>query len=343
MKKNHRKTAYVAWFKYERRAETLCHRLGIKPLFIDSLRFTKGKYRLLLIGFDYIFKTIVTLCYLIKIRPDIVFCQSPPSFCPMVCFAYCSLLRKKLIVDGHNGAFEVPWTKVPFYKSVLYSATRVLVHNEVLHSQLSMRYTKGNFYTLPDPIPKFLYSKFVSPTDRSDKYFIVVVSYSESEPIEKMLEGISRYLSKRTKRFSFLFTGDFNKRPDLYKRYSSVEGIQFLGYVDNNQYESLLCGAFGVIALADGEMVQQCASIEALGAEIPLIVTDSLTNRNIFTKGAVLVKNESDNLTEAIEFFLQSHEILKNDIKELKKYWVEKWENSFDELCRKLDPAIHPQ
>jgi len=41
------------------------------------------------------------------------------------------------------------------------------------------------------------------------------------------------------------------------------------------KYDNLLYNAFGVIALTTSQMLQQCAGMEAIGAKVPVIVSDT--------------------------------------------------------------------
>ena len=58
---------------------------------------------------------IKTLQILIKDRPEIIICQSPPITCAMIAIVYKYLFapakRPKILIDVHTGAITRPWCK----------------------------------------------------------------------------------------------------------------------------------------------------------------------------------------------------------------------------------------
>jgi hypothetical protein len=110
-----------------------------------------------------------------------------------------------------------------------------------------------------------------------------------------------------------------------------------LGYINDVAYINFLHNAYGVVALSTLKMVQQCAAMEAIGANIPIIVTDSKTNRRLFYKGAVFTNPESLSIKKSIEDFLKMRSILHEDIKEIKSHLNEEWKNDFSELIKIIE------
>lgn len=265
-------------------------------------------------------------------RANIVIAQSPPSLCPIVCGIYCRIFNKKLIVDAHHSAFVKPWLNVPFYFVALRFAVTVIVHNNETEKNLKKKYTGIKFFTLYDKIPEFPVSE-----KTQEDYFFVVLSYSSDEPLEEMFESFKSYLSKEKRKIPFRITGNYRKKKDMYYKYYDLTGIEFLGFVDNSEYEYLLTNAFGVIALSISQDVQQCASIEAIGASVPIIVTDTDTNRRLFFKGAIFTEPDRICIETAIHEFILKKEKLLEGIKEVKSFWIERWGKDFQNLIERIE------
>ncbi len=328
------KTVFIIWNTYNRRPDVLAQHMDCDIVFISHIIDNRGPYWKYFFWLDYLYKSIYTMAYLFWHRPAVVFAQSPPSFCPMVCWIYCKTFGRKLVVDGHNNAFESPWIKVPLYVKTLEKSFRVLVHNEELQAELRESYPKMPLVTLPDKIPQF------SENGQHDlsalPYLLVVLSYAGDEPLEVLFEAMAAYRQQSGQEMAFKITGNYKRQPQFYERYKMVDGIHFLGFVSNEQYEKELKGAMGVVALTSRQKTQQCASVEAMGAGIPQIVSDTDTNCRLLFKGALIVPIESAALQRAFSQFPKQHPVLREEILEVRSHWREQWQKSYDALCLAL-------
>jgi len=254
----------------------------------------------------------------------------------MFCWIYCTTFRRKLIVDGHNNAFDEPWISLPYYMDILSSSKMVMVHNEELERYLKIKYRSILFYILPDKIPDFPLQN-ENKQNPQKKYFLVPLSFAPDEPLEEMFDGITLFLVTMKYPVEFIITGDYMRKREIHDKYHSVQGIRFIGYVENRTYESLLTNAFGVIALTKQQMTQQCAAVEAMGANVPLIVSDTDTNRRLFSQGAIITSMDRTGIKNSLERFLQDRGVLSDGIIEMKRYWDQEWEKAFTGLKNSLE------
>ena len=331
-------SALILWYHYGRRAVVLSEHLNAKTLFVNHLIKSRGIIWKLFFWADYAYKGLYTLLFLVYYKPDVVFATSPPAFCPIFCWAYCKVFRKKLIVDAHNSAFTGRWISTPFYKNVLQSAFMVIVHNYEYEKYLKKKYPNIRFHTLHDKIPTFkpVNGKNGKDTDNR-KHFLLPISYGYDEPVEQLFEAIESFLNREnTLNIGFKITGNYLKRKDLYERYNRVDGIEFLGFVDFNIYDNLLRNAFGVIALTTAQMVQQCAVIEAMGASVPVIVTETETNLRLFYRGAVFTKVDVSGIENAIREFVYKRPELAEGVEAVRNHWHKRWETDFEKLNRRV-------
>jgi glycosyl transferase family 1 len=322
------KSVFIVWNEFNRRPNELREILHCDLFFIKRIINNRNKFWKYFFGIDYLYKSVRTIFYLIIKNPKIVYAQSPPSFCPMVCFMYTLVFKKVLIVDGHNNAFESPWMSVPFYKNVLEASKIVLVHNHELAQNLKQKYTNIEFYTLPDRIfnPKMHDS---SVEDSLGKYFLIVASFDSDEPLEELLTGVKIFLEQSNDKIDFIITGNYNRKIEIYEGFKNIKRIKFLNYINDSTYNNYLNNAFGIIALTTRPMVQQCAAIEALSSKIPLITTNNATNRRIFFKGAILTYNNRNDIKNAIIRYIANFYSLKKEMEELNIYQKEEWEKNF--------------
>ncbi len=228
------------------------------PGFDALLSLESGLGWKLFFPIDYLMKLLLTLAEPLKHRPRIVFAQSPPSFCPMAVAFYRSVFKYRMAVDCHNAAFEKPWIRVPFYLSMLCTADLVIVHNDEWLDYLQKQYPDVPLFCLPDPIPEF------PEKQTTGSHVLISMSYSRDEPVCEVLEGIRIYRNAGGE-IEFKVTGNWRKMEKLCLEFHEVDGLEFTGFVSNEHYRELLLTAIGVGAFSVRDMVQQCATIEALG------------------------------------------------------------------------------
>jgi glycosyltransferase involved in cell wall biosynthesis len=242
-------------------------------------------------------------------------------------------------VDGHNNAFDEPWISVPYYMDTLSSSKMVMVHNDELEKYLKIKYQEILFYVLPDKIPDFPLQN-ENKTSRQSTYFLVPLSFAPDEPFEDMFDAIASFLSTMKYPMEFIITGNYMRKRDIYDKYHSVKGIRFVGYVDNRTYDNLLTNAFGVIALTKQQKTQQCAAVEAMGANVPLIVSDTDTNRRLFPKGAIITRIDMISIRNSLERFIRERGVLSDGVIEMRNHWDREWEKAFLGLKDRIASGI---
>lgn len=317
------------WYAYSRRAKSLSAELDAELILLDTFVTKNIKIRKFIIWIDYLIKSFITLRMLFNKNPDIIIATSPPSFCPMICYFYCKIYKKKLVVDAHNSAFLKPWISTPYYLKVLKNAKVVLVHNIELKESLKEYFLNLKFFVLQDPLSNFKIEKTEFSPDFSSKYFLLILSFSSDEPVELIFNTIYNFLNNNNnEKVLFYVTGDYNKNIKVYNKYKVIDGIKFLGFIDDEKYKEMLIHSFAVISFSTKKMVQQSAAIEALSAGIPLISEKSTTNKRIFYKGAILTDIVGQEIQWALSEMIKRQEILKNEMLALRNEYSLAWKES---------------
>lgn len=326
--KNKNLFGYVAWMKNCKRSVVLASYLNAATLFLPKYYSKNKKSRKFIVPVYYLVYAFILIIWLMIKRPNVVFAQAPPLFCPLTCLLYTSFFKKKIIVDCHNQFFTKLWEKTPGYSYLLRKANIVLVHNDDIYEYLSRKYIGPKFYPLPDKIVGSFKDCFI----KEDKpYLLIVASYNYDEPLEMILQSAHEFL-KNNSDYVFKITGNYNYDIALYERFNRIQGIEFLGFVDNDYYDLLLRNAYAVITLSTRKMIQQCASVESLSACVPMIISDSLTNRKLFGDSVVYTECNEECIIDAFKEIISKREIYKERIVRQKEIWEEDWDNRFAKL-----------
>ncbi|MDH3267267.1 MAG: hypothetical protein OEM46_00290 [Ignavibacteria bacterium] len=325
------KIIFISWTKFSRHSDLLGQALGAEIFFIDNLISSRGILWKLFFLIDYFSKSFRTLKIIWKTRPAVVFIQNPPSLTAIVVVFFSKIFNFKVVVDSHNGAFERPWVSIPFHKWALDESDLVIVHNSELYNNLKRNPT---FKDVKLKILNSRLSEFpgITKNQNGDPYMFVITSYSGDEPVFEMMEGIRLYILDNRTELKFKITGNFNKNPDLYRKYSQVKNIEFIGFVSEIDYNSHLVNAYGVISLSTRNDVQQFALMEAVGAEVPFISSKNSTNESLFNDRMILSENNALEIAAAIEKFVRERDRFYGNVLEIKRMQHDKWWRDFNEV-----------
>jgi len=329
------KIIFFSWTSYARHSELLGEALGGDVYFIEDLIKSRALIWKMFFIVDYLSKAIRSLKIISQKRPKYVFVQNPPSVAPVALVLFRRILGFKLAVDSHNGAFEEPWISVPLHKWSLSQADLVVVHNRQILKKLkeNPQLENVNFKVLNSRLPEF---PSVIRSEQSRPYILIISTFASDEPMDQLLSGVSLFIETHGKGIEFKITGNFRKSSDLYEKYSGKKGVEFLGYVDEEEYKSILVNAHGIIALSTRDDVQQFALMEAIGAGVPFISSDNITNRALFNDHMILTENISEDIEKSIDMFLNNREIYKRNVEDIKATQSERWQKDFDALANSL-------
>ena len=331
---NH-KIIFITWTNYSPHSVLLSRAFNADLYYINNLINTRQKLWKLFFIFDYFFKSFKTLKIIWGNKPKVVVVQNPPSIAPVVIVFFNVLRKYKILIDSHNGAFEKPWVSVPFHKWAMKHADLVLVHNNQLLNELKddLNYKNVNFMMLNSKIAEF---SEIKKEEQTSSYILVITTFSGDEPMEILLEGIKNFNENYESNIRFKITGNYNKNLFLFSKYSKFDNIDFLGFVNEEEYKYLLINAFGVISLSKRDNVQQFSLMEAIGAEVPFISSNNLTNRALFGEHMPLTENTVIDISRSINIFKKDIEKFRKNILIIKKELSEKWENDFSKVKKEI-------
>jgi len=325
-----KKTIFITWTTYSPHSLLLSKAFNSEIFYINNLINSRGVLWNLFFLFDYFYKSFKTIKVINEQKPDVVVMQNPPTITPLVIVLYSFIRKFKTVIDSHNGAFEKPWDRIPFYGWILKNADIVIVHNEHLLSKLLQvkKYKGVNFKILNSRLSD--YSHIRKSESDAQPYILVVTTFSGDEPMDILLKGIRLYNESENKiNIKFKITGKYSKRPYLFEEYKNDENIEFLGFIPTETYESLLVNSLGMISLSTRDDVQQFALMEAIGAEVPFISNNNKTNRQLFGDMVILFENEPESIKDSIHKAITKHETYANNVIFLKNSLQTKWLENF--------------
>lgn len=306
---------YIVWKGYQRRAEVLA------PLFDADIKFIPHLFRSkYLRPFDYFYKLVATMLYMIRTRPAYALVQAPPHYAALPPL----LLGVPYIIDGHNGIFQSYWHKLPLFSLIMRKSKAIVVHNSEFLALFGKTYPEKPFIVVADPLQYIE----VDGATRKENQILFVCSFDVDEPIDAIIDTI-----ERTPDYNFVITADPKKLPAHQRhRLEACDNLHLTGFLSTEEYHNTLCSSTAAIALTNMVATQQSGACEALSSNTPLIATRSSLSEKLFGAWAILVDNNAD----AIVAGIRELENKKLDLESER----ENWNNAVNTGVRKVKSEI---
>jgi glycosyltransferase involved in cell wall biosynthesis len=297
--------AWITW-EVQIRNRSMAKALGV-PLF----EILSNKSRIL--------KYPELVCKTLKViraqKVKILFVQNPSIVLSFLAVVLKSIFKLTVIVDAHNAGIYPLEGRNKFLnfiaRFISKKADYVIVSNTYLADVV--RGWAGEPLVIPDPIPKL---QLISTNEiKSGKpYVFFVCTWADDEPFQAVIEAAKMV------DVDIYFTGNYKKFfkdgvPDI------PSNVKLLGFVSEERYIEYFHHSIIAMDLTTRENCLVCGAYEALALKKPMVLSDSLVNRELFSQGFVYTANTSEAIGKSILAALDEHTELENKISELKEIY----------------------
>ncbi|MDD3474250.1 MAG: hypothetical protein PHS86_15825 [Syntrophaceae bacterium] len=318
------KRLWITWERHRRTREfaSAIPGMTLYELILDQApRFVRYPYLL--------FKTVLTL---LREFPALVIVQNPSVVLALFTTALGKLLRFRVVVDAHNEGIA------PFYSShncllpIYALIQRWAVLTVVTNSQLAnvVRKNKGHAFVLEDMLPRIWNAETLKLVGESN--VVYVCTFEKDEPYVEVIKsaefvtpGICIYITGRYQKIS----------PDILHR--APPNVIFTGFLPDRDFINLLYSCDAVIDLTYMANCLVCGAYEAVALGKPVILSDTKTLRNYFSRGAVYTENRSRQIAAAISLVVDTKEMLTQEINLLRNELESDWNTKFSQFLSFLD------
>lgn len=310
------------------RSRVFASELGIRSEFIFSTR----RRGLLVAPWKYAYQAIATGRLLRRIRPRLIFVQSPPSLAVLAAWIYARRTGAQYIVDAHSAAFLSPYWARPHWmqRALARSALTTIVTNEQFAEQLR---TWDSTATILRDVPTTFAAGDGLPRD--ERFSVLVVStFAADEPLRDILSA-----ARRVPDVHFYVTGD-PERADSALVSSAPDNVEFTGYLPDDLYYGTMRTSDVVLCLTTRDNTMQRGACEALSMARPIITSDWPLLRDYFSKGTVYVGSEPEAIAVGIQQMKAEHDRHKHDISELQRDQRLEWATASGELGRLIHESV---
>lgn len=240
---------------------------------------------------------------------QVIFVQNPSIALVAVSIFINLFFKKKIVIDAHN-AGVIPREGrirclVKLNNFLLRRSHLVIVSNPSLQARLSALEIPA--MAMPDPIPNL--DEFVEAEDNvSSSDVFIICSWSDDEPIELYFS-----LASALPNVTFAISGKVKEKYG-YLLKEKADNLDVKGFLPEDQYFQELQKSKIVIDLTTRNDCLVCGAYEAISSGIPIILSDTLVNREVFRRGVVFAKCDLASLKDALLFSLNERSRLVSEI-----------------------------
>ena len=319
-----KKSIFITWTKYTKRADFLSR----NAFFCENINiFSKSslaKIKLLkpIFYIKYFFETIFIIY---KKRPDLIFTQCGPIFCPLAVYLYSRIFKCQYVIDAHTRTWTSFSNDLFLQKIIFKNAKLILIHN---HESEKISKNFDNKFVLYD-YPKISNNTFIRSNKKNFKFVFVPSHLDDNQKI------ITNLIAALPSNCSLTITGNLilaNNNPN----------VKFVGFLNDDDYAELLSSShFSIVILTrkDSDYVQSCRTVESISYDLPLIHTDSKAVREITPcGGGVFVSSiQPDLLRNSFLQAINSYDSLSKSISESRLQLESLWLKQYAQIYEKLD------
>ncbi len=312
---------FVAWTGISRRSEQIAEKLNM-----SYFRFDRSSGNAIRRSCKLLTNCLRTLLLLFRVKPKTVFTYHVHPLISCIGMIYKSISGCRLVCDLHTGAFMdyhiFPLNILNYY--VWQRADRILLHNRESGKYLRSKHRllAQKIFVLEDPIPVFKKNdETLAGKWNVDSISGVMISrFRPDEPIEAFLKAAGNFPTTK-----FFLTG--RSEAARFPIHELVpQNVNLTGFIPDNEYITLLRSVNFIIVLTDWEMTLVSGGYETLAVKKPLIVSDTRTLRDYFSKHAVYTDNSPDGISQAIAKLIENLDYYESLIEELSRQKKEEWE-----------------
>jgi glycosyltransferase involved in cell wall biosynthesis len=322
------RSAFVVWAPWERatRSAWLARELGMPPPYYltptrrRGLRAAPLKYPRQLIGMIWL---------LARLRPQVVFVQSPPSFSAWAAAAWGLLSGASFVIDAHSDAFERSiWTRPEWLTRFVARRAAVTIVTNSHWAEFVTRWG-GRPLVIPT-IPTDVIAG--DPPALADGLNALVVNtWAPDEPLTAVLDAAGSVPD-----VTFHVTGRIEKLATLQR--PIPPNVRFTGFLAESAYHGLVAAADVVICLTTRDHTMQNGACEAMFHATPIITSDWAELREYFNDGTIHVDNTAAGIERGLRDFAADPTGYRAGIRRLRDRRRAEWRDARRVLLEMIAP-----
>jgi hypothetical protein len=163
----------------------------------------------------------------------------------------------------------------------------------------------------------------------SHGYVVAPLSYGFDEPVTDLMAAAAL-----VPEMTMVLTG----RPPREVVEAAPANVQFTGWLERPEYESLLAGSAGVVCLTDRDQTMQMGAYEGAEHGVPLLLSDRQVLRECFPEGALFLRDhEPKTIAEGLRSLIAQAVALRSEAERTRRQLLQHSASQIANLQRLLE------
>ena len=248
-----------------------------------------------------------TLFLLALRRPDVVYAQNPPVFCPLTCLLYCRLTGARLVIDHHSiwsvktmGGKSPLSRGIAFLERVVSRAADANTTPHTLWARMLVKMGARHVLVYHDYVPKNQsWPDEALKRDMAEGSLLAIASHG-GHPLERLEIEAAAVGREREAGVSLVVSGPKQK---LEKRFASIPmppNVRYAGFLKREVYESLKASADFALNITDEPYTLSHVLFEFAASSLPIISSRQEVVEELFGDSLLYADSTVEDVAEKV-------------------------------------------
>ena len=296
------KTLILLWAPFGFRADELADVVGAERASITLLYgpryFAPVRYLALF------FRTLFLLA---QKRPDVVYAQNPPVFCPLTCLLYCRVAGARLVIDHHSiWSIKTLGGRSPLSRAIGFlerAVSRAAEANTAPHRMWARMLEKmgaRDVLVYHDYVPMNTRRRDEALRRRMGDGETLAISSHGGHPLERLEVEAAAVGRDRDEGVSLVTSGPREKLERRFAAMSLPPNVRYAGFLEREVYESLKASADFAINITDEPHTLSHVLFEFAASSLPVISSKESVVEELFGDSILYADSTVDDVAEKV-------------------------------------------
>lgn len=248
-----------------------------------------------------------TLFLLAQKRPDVVYAQNPPIFCPLTCLLYCRIAGARLVIDHHSiwsiktlGGRSPLSRGIGFLERMVSRAADANTAPHNLWARMLVKIGAREVLVYHDYVPKNPRRPDEALRRRMGEGQTLAISSHGGHPLERLEVEAAAVGREREAGGSLVISGPKEKLERRFAAMTLPPNVRYAGFLEREVYESLKASADFAINITDEPYTLSHVLFEFAASSLPVISSKEPVVEELFGDSLLYADSTVDDVAEKV-------------------------------------------
>ncbi|MDA4118850.1 MAG: glycosyltransferase [Thaumarchaeota archaeon] len=296
------KTLLLLWAPFGFRADELAEVLGAERASITLLYgpryFAPIRYLALF------FRTLVLLW---QKRPEVVYAQNPPIFCPFTCLLYCRMTGAKLVIDHHSiwrvktmGGRSPLSLGIGLIERIVARAADASTAPHGFWAQMLTKMGARNVLVYHDYVPRNEMPRDEALRRRLAETPLIAIASHGGHPLERLEVEAAAVGEAQEAGVSLVISGPREKLERRTASFALPKNVRYAGFLPRDVYETLKDSADLALNITDEPYTLSHVLFEFAASSLPVISSRQPVVEELFSDSLLYADSTVGDVAEKV-------------------------------------------